>query len=38
MRNGLVTLTFDGRLIESADSILTKEIYDWQLKAENLRA
>lgn len=38
MRNGLVTLTFSGRLIESADSITTREIYDWQLKAENLRA
>lgn len=38
MRNGLVTLTFSGRLIETADSITTREIYDWQLKAENLRA
>lgn len=38
MRNGFVTLTFNGRIIESADSITTSEIYNWQVKAENLRA
>lgn len=38
IRSGFVTITYEGKVIDTADSITTKEIYDWQLKAENLRA
>ena len=37
-KTGLVTITFDGRVIDTADSIPTAQIYNWQLKAENLKA
>ena len=37
-KTGFVTITFCGRVIDAADSIPTAKIYDWQLKAENLKA
>ena len=37
-KSGSVTLTFNGRITDCAESSPTSEIYDWQLKAENLRA
>lgn len=37
-KTGFVSLTFAGRVIDAADSIPTAQIYNWQLKAENLKA
>jgi len=36
-KSGFVTITFNGRVTDSADSIPTNSIYDWQLKAGNLK-
>lgn len=36
-KSGFVSLTFAGRMVDSAESISTSDIYDWQLKAENLK-
>ena len=37
IKSGLVTITFKGKVIDTADNIPTSSIYDWQLKAENLK-
>ena len=36
-KSGAVSITFNGRVTDCADSIPTSDIYDWQLKAENLK-
>lgn len=36
-KSGFVSLSFAGRMVDSAESISTSDIYDWQLKAENLK-
>ena len=36
-KTGFVTITFKGEVIDSAENIPTSSIYDWQLKAENLK-
>ena len=36
-KTGFVTITFNGKVIDCADNIPTSSIYDWQLKAENLK-
>ena len=37
IKSGFVTITFKGKVIDTADNIPTSSIYDWQLKAENLK-
>ena len=37
IKSGFVTITFKGKVIDCADNIPTSSIYDWQLKAENLK-
>ena len=37
IKTGFVTITFKGKVIDTADNIPTSSIYDWQLKAENLK-
>lgn len=37
IKSGFVTITFNGKVIDCADNIPTSSIYDWQLKAENLK-
>ena len=37
IKTGFVTITFKGKVIDCADNIPTSSIYDWQLKAENLK-
>ena len=36
-KTGFVTITFKGEVIDCADNIPTSSIYDWQLKAENIK-
>ena len=36
-KTGFVTITFKGKVIDCADNIPTSSIYDWQLKAENIK-
>ena len=35
-RSGFVTITFHGKVTDTAESIKTADIYNWQCKAENL--
>ena len=37
IKSGFVTITLKGKVIDSAENIPTSSIYDWQLKAENLK-
>lgn len=37
IKSGFVTITFNGKVIDCAENIPTSSIYDWQLKAENLK-
>jgi len=37
IKSGFVTITFKEKVIDCADNIPTSSIYDWQLKAENLK-